>query len=47
VMVDGDEQGEVECETLGSAFVDVFLDDKAVSPKLVESCVNTWSESGL
>ena len=47
VIVDGDEQGEVECETLGSAFVDVFLDDKAVSPKLVESCVNTWSESGL
>jgi hypothetical protein len=47
VRVDGDEQGIVECDSLGSAFVDVFMDDKAVSPKLVESCIETWSGSGL
>ena len=47
VSVDGDEQGQVECDTLGSAFVDVFMDDKAVSPKLVDSCIETWSGSGL
>ena len=47
VRVDGDEQGTVECETLGASFVDVFTDDKAVSPKLVDNCVDTWSGSGL
>eukprot|EP00956_Cyclotella_meneghiniana_P044794 scaffold336271_cov99-Cyclotella_meneghiniana.AAC.1 len=47
VSVDGDEQGTVECETLGASFVDVFTDDKAVSPKLVDNCVDTWSGSGL
>lgn len=47
VGVDGDEQGTVECETLGASFVDVFTDDKAVSPKLVDNCVDTWSGSGL
>jgi hypothetical protein len=47
VSVDGEEQGEVMCDTMGSAFVDVFLDDKCVSPKLVDSCIESWCESGL
>lgn len=47
VSVDGNIQGQVECDTLGSAFVDVFMDDKAVSPKLVDSCIESWSGSGL
>jgi hypothetical protein len=47
VSVDGDEQGIVECKAMGSAFVDVFLDGNAVSPKLIDSCLDTWSGSGL
>ncbi|KAL7489447.1 hypothetical protein ACHAW6_015053 [Cyclotella cf. meneghiniana] len=47
VSVDGNERGEVLCDTMGSAFVDVFMDDKAISPKLVESCIETWCESAL
>eukprot|EP00581_Thalassiosira_minuscula_P008936 CAMPEP_0183707122 /NCGR_PEP_ID=MMETSP0737-20130205/3770_1 /TAXON_ID=385413 /ORGANISM="Thalassiosira miniscula, Strain CCMP1093" /LENGTH=1065 /DNA_ID=CAMNT_0025934703 /DNA_START=20 /DNA_END=3217 /DNA_ORIENTATION=+ len=42
VSVDGNEQGTASLNGLGSAFVDVFTDDKAVSPPLVESCLNTW-----
>lgn len=47
VSVDGNEQGQVESEGIGSAFVDVFMDDKAVSPQLIDSCLDTWCESGL
>ena len=47
VSVDGNNQGHINCDKLGSAFVDVFTDEKAVSPKLVDSCIETWSGSGL
>jgi len=47
VSVDGNEQGKASFEGMGSAFVDVFTDSKAVSPQLVDSCLNTWCESGL
>jgi len=47
VSVDGNMQGKVASEGMGSAFVDVFMDDKAVSPQLVDSCLDTWCGSGL
>eukprot|EP00985_Skeletonema_marinoi_P026459 scaffold20508_cov99-Skeletonema_marinoi.AAC.1 len=47
VCVDGDDQGEVLCEGLGAAFVDVFMDEKAVSPQLVNNCLDTWCGSGI
>lgn len=47
VSVDGNMQGKVVSEGMGSALVDVFMDDKAVSPQLVESCMTTWCGSGL
>jgi hypothetical protein len=47
VSLDGVSQGNVMCGSIGSAFVDVFMDERAVSPKLIESCLNTWGESGL
>lgn len=47
VSVDGNMQGKVVSEGMGSALVDVFMDDKAVSPQLVESCMATWCGSGL
>ncbi len=47
VSVDGTMQGRVASEGIGSAFVDVFMDDKAVSPQLVDSCMDTWCGSGL
>jgi len=47
VSIDGKEQGVAKFEGMGSAFVDVFLDEKAVSPKLVDSCLSTWCGSGL
>lgn len=47
VSVDGNMQGRVASEGMGSALVDVFVDDKAVSPQLVDSCMNTWCGSGL
>ena len=43
VAVDGNAQGTAEFEGLGSAFVDVFMDDDAVSPTLVDSCLKRWS----
>ena len=42
VSVDGNSQGIVKSAGIGSALVDVFMDDKAVSPQLVESCLDTW-----
>eukprot|EP00985_Skeletonema_marinoi_P030635 scaffold32980_cov80-Skeletonema_marinoi.AAC.1 len=47
VCVDSDDQGEVLCEGLGAAFVDVFMDEKAVSPQLVNNCLDTWCGSGI
>ncbi|KAL7540232.1 hypothetical protein ACHAXR_009958 [Thalassiosira sp. AJA248-18] len=47
VSVDGNEQGMAIFEGMGSAFVDVFMDTKAVSPPLIDSCLNTWCGSGL
>ena len=42
VSVDGNEQGMARFDGIGSALVDVFMDDKAVSPQLVDSCLDTW-----
>jgi hypothetical protein len=47
VSVDGSDQGIAAFEGIGSAFVDVFLDDNAVSPSLIDSCVETWSKVSL
>ena len=47
VSIDGVVQGIAAFNGLGSSFVDVFLDDKAVSPQLVDSCLNTWCGSNL
>ncbi|KAL7523389.1 hypothetical protein ACHAXR_000155, partial [Thalassiosira sp. AJA248-18] len=46
VSVDGTVQGVAGFDGLGSSFVDVFMDASAVSPTLVESCVENWSNSG-
>ena len=46
VSVNGAEQGMAAFKGLGSAFVDVFMDDNSVSPTLKDSCVKTWSSSG-
>eukprot|EP00986_Skeletonema_menzelii_P008476 scaffold3591_cov127-Skeletonema_menzelii.AAC.1 len=43
VSVDGSVQGVADFAGMGSAFVDVFLDDNAVSLTLVSSCMDTWS----
>ena len=43
VTVDGTLLGTASFDGLGSAFVDVFMDDNAVSPTLVDSCLDTWS----
>jgi hypothetical protein len=40
VTVDGKSQGAVDSATLSSAFCDVYLDDKCVSPALRQSCVD-------
>jgi len=37
-------QGIAASTELGSAFVDVYMDDNSVSPTLVDSCLNTWSD---
>jgi hypothetical protein len=47
VSVDGSDQGMAAFEGMGGAFVDVFLDDNAVSPSLIENCVETWSKVSL
>ena len=47
VSIDGVLQGTAKFKGLGSSFVDVFLDDKAVSPQLVDSCLHTWCGSNL
>eukprot|EP00986_Skeletonema_menzelii_P013589 scaffold8058_cov137-Skeletonema_menzelii.AAC.2 len=47
VSVDGSDQGMAAFEGMGGAFVDVFLDDNAVSPSLIDSCVETWSKLSL
>ncbi|EJK52538.1 hypothetical protein THAOC_28172 [Thalassiosira oceanica] len=43
VSVNGLSQGSASFEGLGAAFVDVFMDNDAVSPTLVESCLSMWS----
>ena len=47
VSVDGSDQGMAAFGGMGGAFVDVFLDDNAVSPSLIDSCVQTWSKVSL
>jgi len=47
VCVDGDAQGEVLSDGLGAAFVDVFMDENAVSAQLVHNCLDTWCGSGI
>ena len=47
VSVDGNVQGIASFEGLGSAFVDVFMDDNAVSPTLIDSCIDTWTAVAL
>jgi hypothetical protein len=47
VSVDGNAQGAVNSNGIGSALVDVFMDDKAVSPQLVDSCLDTWCGNDL
>jgi hypothetical protein len=47
VSVDGIAQGTVRSAGIGSALVDVFTDDKAVSPQLVDSCLDTWGGKDL
>ena len=45
VSVDGKSQGSVQSKALAKAFCDVYLDDKAVSKALKDSCVeNCCSE---
>jgi Chalcone isomerase-like len=39
VKVDGKERGSVNSPALASAFCDVYLDDKCVSPAMRESCL--------
>jgi hypothetical protein len=41
VTVNGKEQGVVPSSGLAKAFCDVYLDDKAVSPALKSSCLET------
>jgi len=43
VSVNDSQQGTAVFDGLGSSFVDVFMDDNAVSPSLVDSCNNNWS----
>ena len=43
VTVDDSLQGMASFKDLGRAFVDVFMDDNAVSPTLVDNCISSWS----
>lgn len=45
VSVNGRLQGVANFDGLGSAFVDVFMDTNAVSPTLVDNCIDSWSSS--
>ena len=47
VSVDGNLQGTAKFRGMGSAFVDVFVDGKAVSPQLIDSCLDTWCGCNL
>lgn len=42
VSVDGTIQGIARGKGLASSFVDVYMDEKAVSPTLVDSCLDAW-----
>eukprot|EP00571_Detonula_confervacea_P008690 CAMPEP_0172320496 /NCGR_PEP_ID=MMETSP1058-20130122/40680_1 /TAXON_ID=83371 /ORGANISM="Detonula confervacea, Strain CCMP 353" /LENGTH=1609 /DNA_ID=CAMNT_0013035775 /DNA_START=220 /DNA_END=5050 /DNA_ORIENTATION=- len=42
VSVDGVLQGMARFKGMASAFVDVYMDEKAVSPTLVDSCLDAW-----
>ena len=42
VSIDEAVQGTAKFKGLASAMVDVYMDEKAVSPQLVDSCLNTW-----
>jgi len=43
LSVDGVERGTVKARGLGKAFVDVYLDNNAVSPSLIDSCIENSS----
>jgi len=47
VSVDNILQGKVDCNSLGGALVDVFMDDQAVSPTLIANCIDTWGQHEL
>jgi hypothetical protein len=47
VSVDGKHQGMASFEGMGGAFVDVFMDENAVSPTLIGSCLDTWTAVAL
>jgi len=47
VSVNGQVQGTASFDGLGSAFVEVFVDDNAVSPTLIDSCLDTWTGVSL
>jgi len=47
ISIDGNSQGHVMCKDIGRALIDVFTDDHAVSPQLIESCIESWSKSGI
>ena len=42
VSVDGKSQGSVQCPELSKAFCGIYLDDKTVSPKLLDNCIENW-----
>ena len=47
VTADGALQGMTNFKGMGNAFVEVFMDDNAVSPTLIDSCLDTWTAVAL
>jgi len=47
VSADGIVQGAARSKGLASAFVDVYVDEQAVSPALVGSCLEAWRGAGV
>lgn len=44
VAINGKGQGNVPSPSLSSAFCDVYLDGKAVSPALCQNCLDNWCQ---
>ena len=47
VFMDGNKQGVAGFGGMGIAFVDLFMDDKTVSPALIDSCLDSWCGNSL